>query len=80
MPPVASVSHWQYVAVGVPAHSLAGWLQGSALERCWTYTYPGVLFLLVSNRFEIVRPWFLALQWYDELLLRNHYIRFVPLR
>ena len=56
VPPVATVSLVQYVAAGVPVHSLVVSLRGSVLERCWIDTSLGVLLLLVSIELEIVYP------------------------
>ena len=60
----------QYVAAGVPAHSLAVSPQGSVLEWCWIDASLGVLLQLVSIELGIVYPWLLVLQWHVEQLLR----------
>ena len=48
MPLATGVSHVQYVTAGVPIHFCAKFLRVVLFERCWTHTYPGVVFLLVS--------------------------------
>ena len=80
MPPVATVSHLQYVAAGVPVRFRVDVLRESVPEHCWTSTYPGVLLLLVSNGLDIACPRFLVLQWYVVLLLRILWIELAPLR
>ena len=80
MPPIAIVSHSQYVAAGVPVHSLVVALRGSVLERCWIHTSLGVLLQLVSIKLEIVCLWLLVFQWHVVLLLRILDTVLVPLR